>query len=148
MFKCTEQLDNNQMCSAFEPLRVKKGIYFLDLVALIGEIASKSSFNLIIKHSSKTRTVLSVHLAHCPVVIHTWSSEVAILHAFVGCSLLGLLALIMILRLAAIFRWIVSEEIHVPGARLDFLTTFGEGTQQLEWWEVLVGKSILKTHLL
>jgi len=144
MCKYTERVDNNQMCSAFEPFRVKKGIYYLDLVALLGEIASKSSFNLIIKHSSKTRTVLSVHLAQCPVVIHTWSSEVAILHAFVGCSLLGLLALITILRLAAIVR---RKRGHYSGARFDFLTTFGQGRQTPKWWEVLVGTSILGLHL-
>ena len=134
------------MCSTFEPVRVKTGIYCLDLVALLGKIISNSMFNSIIKHSSKTRTVLSVHLTRCQVVNHAWSSEVTILHAFVG-SLLALLLLVMTLRLAAIVRWIFFEERHDLGAKLDFLTTFEKGTQKLKGWEVLVGKSILKTHL-
>lgn len=135
------------MFSAFEPVRVKKRIYCIDLLALLGEITSNSMFNFIIKHSSKTRTVLSVHLSLCPVVIHTWSSEVAILHAFVGCSLLVLLILLTILRSAAIVRWKISAGGHDLGARFDFLTTFGQGRQKPKWWEVLVGKSILKPHL-
>ena len=128
-------------------MRVKKGIYWIDLLALLGEIASNSTFNFIIKHSSKTQTALSVHLSRCPVVIHTWSSEVAILHAFVGFSLLVLLTLITILRLAAIVRWKISARGRALGDQFDFLTTFGRERQRPKWWEVLVGKSILKSHL-
>jgi len=146
MFTSTGWVFDNQMCSAFEPVRVKTGIYCLDLVALLGEIISNSMFYSVIKHSSKTWTVLSIHLTCCQVVNHAWSLEVAILHAFVG-SLLALLILVMILRLAAIVRWIFFEERHDLGAKLDFLTTFEKGMQKLKGWEVLVGKSILKTHL-
>ena len=135
------------MCSTFQPVRVTKGIYFLDLLALLAELTSNSAFNFITRHGSKKRTVLSLHLAHSSVTIHTWSSEVAILHAFFGCSLAVLLLLVTILRLAAIVRWKFLEGGHDLGERFDFLTTFGRGRQSLSWWKVLFGESILKTHL-
>jgi len=135
------------MSSAFEPMRVKKGVYLLDLLTLFGEIIGNSMSNFIMKRSSRTRTVLSVYLTRCPAVIHTWSSEVAILHAFVGCSLLVLLILVTILRLAAIIRWKFSARGRASGDKFDFLTTFGKGRQKPKWWNVLVGKSILKSHL-
>jgi len=97
-----------------------------------------------------TRTVLAVHLGRSSVVIHTWSSEIAILHAFFGCSLLVLLVLVMILRLAAIVRWELSERGrrgHDLGHKFDFLTTFGKGGDCPLWWEVIIGKSIFKSHL-
>lgn len=136
------------MCSTFQPVRVTKGIYFFDLLALLAELTSNSTFNFITKHSSKKRTVLSLHLAYSSVTIHAWSSEVAILHAFFGCSLAVLLLLLVILRLAAIVRWKFFETGHdLGGERFDFLTTFGRGRQSLSWWKVLLGESILKTHL-
>lgn len=147
MFASIGRVVDSRMCSAFETVRLKKGIYYLDLLALLGEVFSNSMFNLVMNHSSRTRTVLSVYIGRFPAIIHTWSSEIAILHAFVGCSLLVLLILITILRLAAIVRWKISARGRALGDKFDFLTMFGKGRQKLSWWDVLVGRSILKSHL-